>query len=79
VIEKAIAVWLDSDIDTLVARTARKDNRPLLKQGNPREMLTKLRDERRPAYQQAPVHVISSDGPHGTAVNRVLTGIAQWL
>ena len=38
ILDKAIAIWLDSDIDTLVERTSRKDNRPLLKQGNPREV-----------------------------------------
>lgn len=79
ILDKAIAVWLDSDLDTLVERTARKDNRPLLKQGNPREVLARLREERRPAYAQAPIQVISEDGPHGRTVNKVLNGIAQWL
>jgi shikimate kinase len=75
---KAIAVWLDSDLDTLVERTARKDNRPLLKQGNRREVLQRLREERQPAYSQAPIHVISEDGPHMRTVNKILSGIAQW-
>jgi shikimate kinase len=79
ILESAIAVWLDSDVDTLLDRTARKDNRPLLKQGNPRETITRLRDERRPAYAQAPVHVLSGNGPHGRTVSRVLRGIGQWL
>jgi shikimate kinase len=79
ILEKAIAVWLDSDIDTLVERTARKSHRPLLQQGDPREILTRLREERRPAYAQAPVHVISGNGPHGKTVARVLKGIGEWL
>ena len=79
ILERAIAVWLDSDIDTLVQRTARKDNRPLLRQGDPREILTRLREERRPAYSQAPIHVMSTDGPHGRTVSRVLKGIDAWL
>ncbi len=79
ILAKAIAVWLDSDIDTLVARTARKDNRPLLQGGDRREILTRLREERRPAYSQAPIHVTSHDGPHGKTVDLVLKGIAQWL
>ena len=79
ILEKGIAVWLDSDIDTLVERTARKDHRPLLQQGNPREILTRLREERRPAYSQAPIHVLSGNGPHGRAVTKVLKGIEQWL
>ena len=79
ILERGIAVWLDSDVDTLVERTARKDNRPLLKQGNPRETLARLRDERRPFYEQAPIHVLSTSGPHGRTINKVLKGIEQWL
>ena len=79
ILDKAITVWLDSDVDTLVERTARKDNRPLLKQGNPREILARLREERSPFYAQAPIHVISGNGPHNRAVARVLKGIEQWL
>lgn len=79
ILGEAIAVWLDSDVDTLVERTSRKDNRPLLKQGNPREILTRLRNERRPAYSQAPIHVVSTNGPHGRTVQAVLKGIDRWL
>jgi len=79
ILGRAIAVWLDSDIDTLVERTSRKDNRPLLKQGDPREILTRLREERRSAYSQAPIHVMSGRGPHSETVNKVLRGIDQWL
>ena len=31
ILEKAIAVWIDCDIDTLVERTSRRDTRPLLR------------------------------------------------
>lgn len=79
ILDRAIAVWLDSDIDTLVERTSRKDNRPLLQQGDPRETLTRLRDERAPHYGQAPIHVLSGNGPHSRTVTRVLQGIGQWL
>jgi len=79
ILDRAIAVWLDSDIETLLDRTARKDNRPLLQQGDPREVLSRLRDERRPAYAQAPIHVVSGSGPHGRTIGKVLQGIGQWL
>lgn len=79
ILERTIAVWLDSDIDTLLERTSRKDDRPLLKQGDPREVLIRLRNERRPHYSQAPVHVMSSDGPHSRTVAKVLKGIEEWL
>ncbi len=79
ILDKAIAVWLDSDIDTLVERTSRKNNRPLLKHGNPREILTRLREDRRGAYSQAPIHVMSGSGPHGQTLAKVLKGIDEWL
>ncbi|MEJ2408824.1 MAG: shikimate kinase [Novosphingobium sp.] len=79
ILDKAITVWLDSEIDTLVERTARKDNRPLLKQGDSREILTRLRCEREPHYSQAPIHVLSGSGPHVQTINKVLQGISQWL
>lgn len=79
ILERGLAIWLDSDVDTLVDRTARKDNRPLLRNGDPREILGRLRDERAPFYSQAPIHVVSASGPHTQTLNRVLQGIAQWL
>ncbi len=79
ILQRGIAVWLDSDVDTLVERTARRENRPLLKDGDPREIIARLREERRPAYEKAPIHVISGNGPHGRAIARVLKGIDQWL
>lgn len=79
ILARTISVWLDSDVDTLVERTSRKDNRPLLQNGDPREILARLRNERRPFYEQAQVHVISANGPHSRTVNKVLKGIAQWL
>ncbi len=79
VLDKAITVWLDSDIDTLLERTARKGNRPLLQQGNPREILSRLMAEREQYYAQAPIHVKSGNGPQGRTINRVLKGIEAWL
>lgn len=79
ILEKAIAVWLDCDTETLVERVTRKDTRPLLRDGDPREILTRLKAEREPFYAQAPVHIMSEAGPHSLAVNRILKGIEKWL
>lgn len=79
ILDQAIAVWLDSDIDTLVERTARRENRPLLRNGDPREILARLHAERAPDYAQAPIRVVSASGPHTHTVNRVLQGIVEWL
>lgn len=79
ILDRAIAVWLDCDVDTLVERTSRKDTRPLLRNGDPREVLTRLRDERAPHYAKAQVHVTSSNGAHSSTVAKVLRGIEAWL
>ena len=79
ILERGIAVWLDADLDTLVERTSRKENRPLLRQGNPRQILARLKAEREPFYSQAPIHVISGKGPHSRTLGQVLEEIALWL
>ncbi len=79
ILENAIAVWLDADIDVLLDRVARKGNRPLLKQGDPRETLTRLRDERAPFYSQAPIHIKSGNFSHTRTVSQILKGIDAWL
>lgn len=79
ILEQAIAVWIDADIATLVERTSRRNTRPLLKQGDPKEILTRLHAERQPFYSQAPIHVRSEDGPHMSTANRILEAIDQWL
>ncbi|MBD3730169.1 MAG: shikimate kinase [Sphingomonadales bacterium] len=79
ILQHAIAVWIDCDIATLVERTSRKDTRPLLRGGDPAEILTRLYDERKPAYAQAPVRVISEAGPHIETALRILEEIDQWL
>lgn len=79
ILDKGIAVWLDSDVDTLVDRVGRKDTRPLLRNGDPREIIARLRAEREPHYSQAHLHVISGPGPHQVTVKRILEALDQWL
>ncbi len=79
ILDKTIAVWIDADIDTLVERTARRNTRPLLKNGNPREILTRLAAERAPFYAEAPIRVVSENGPHADTARAIIEAIDQWL
>jgi shikimate kinase len=79
ILERAIAVWIDCDIDTLVERTARRNTRPLLRNGNPREILTRLAAERAPFYAEAPIRVVSENGPHADTARAIIEAIDQWL
>jgi shikimate kinase len=79
VLERGIAVWIDCDVDTLVERTGRRNTRPLLKNGDPRAILTRLAQERAPFYAQAHVRVVSETGPHGDTARAIIEAIDQWL
>jgi len=50
--ERGIVILLDSPVERLVERTRKDRKRPLLRQGNPREVLTRLAAERGPLYRE---------------------------
>ena len=60
-------------------RTSRRANRPLLKQGNPREILNRLARERAPFYAEAPIRVVSETGPHADTARAIIKAIDEWL
>jgi shikimate kinase len=78
-LKNAITVWLDSDIDTLFERVGRRNHRPLLQTGDPRETLCRIKAEREAIYAEAPIHVVSGPGTHSRTVAKVLRGIERWL
>jgi shikimate kinase len=80
--ECAISVWIKAPVDVLLSRVKRKDNRPLLKNGDPREILTRLLADREPTYALADITFESEDGPHTEAVEKLaalLTEHGAWV
>ena len=77
ILDRATSVWLRADVDLLLRRTARRNNRPLLKRGDPREILARLIKERYPVYAEADVVVDSVDGPPEMTLARVLDGLRK--
>ncbi len=75
--DKGISVWLRADLDVLLERVLRRDNRPLLKQGDPREILKNLMAERDPVYAQADMTVTSGPGPHEDVVEKIVAGLRE--
>ena len=72
ILDHATAIWLDADIDILVDRVSRREGRPLLKDKDPRTVLTELAALRNPIYALCPIHVKSGAGPHEVAVERIV-------
>lgn len=78
--EKAISVWLRADLDTLVARVARRTDRPLLEDASQHHAtLEALIKERYPIYGQADVAVQTFDEPTNTTVDRVMAALAEYI
>jgi len=75
--DQAVSVWLRVELEVLVRRTGRRNNRPLLKTGDPRAILQRLMDERYPRYAEADVVVDTDDGPPEDTVARVLDALRE--
>jgi shikimate kinase len=72
---KAVSIWLKADIDVLVRRVGRKNDRPLLRGRDPRETLEALAAERYPTYAQADITIDSVEGPHAVTVQAIIAAL----
>jgi shikimate kinase len=70
--EKCHSVWIDADLDILVARVSRRGHRPLLIGKDPRAVLTELSEKRGPIYSLADFHVRSDAAPHSQTVEQIM-------
>ncbi|MBU1210449.1 MAG: shikimate kinase [Alphaproteobacteria bacterium] len=72
VAENGISIWLKAELPVLLRRVARRDNRPLLKTGNPSEVMSRLMRERYPTYAEADIVAESREVPHEQIVSEIL-------
>lgn len=75
--KKGISVWLNAELDILLERVLRRDNRPLLKKGDPEQILRRLIAERAPIYAQADLTVTSGKGPHEDVVDEIVAALRR--
>jgi shikimate kinase len=73
--QRAITIWLRADLDTLVRRVSRRDDRPLLRGGDPRQIMEELMAVRYPIYAEADIVVDSREGPHFLTVEAVVAAL----
>ena len=74
---RGTSVWLRADLDVLVKRVKRNHNRPLLRQGDPHEILARLMRERDPVYGEADVAVESNEGEPEQVVDAIIARLRQ--
>jgi len=75
---RGITVWLKADLETLVERVSRRGHRPLLKNGDPREIIARLLAERGPIYAEADITVETGHAPTAATVERVIEALAAF-
>ena len=77
--QRGITVWLRVGLDTLVKRTRRRNDRPLLKGGSARDILERLMAERHPIYAEADIVIDSkkNESAEKTA-RRVIRALASF-
>jgi shikimate kinase len=73
--DMGVSVWLRADIDTLMMRVSRRDNRPLLKASNPRAVMEKLIGDRYPVYAQADLTIESREVAHELIVEEIVQAL----
>ena len=77
--ERAITIWLDAPIDILAERTGRRNNRPLLRDGNRAATLSRLSEERGSMYAEAQIHIRSGKGAHADVVEVIVAALRDHL
>lgn len=77
--DKSITVWLDAPVDILTERTSRRDTRAQLRNGDPKAVLERLAEQRRPSYEQAHIHVKSGAGAHRDVVEAIVSALGDYL
>jgi len=75
-LDRCIAVWLDSDVDILVERVGRRDTRPLLRGRDAASVLRNLAEVRNPIYAEAHVAIRGGKAPHERTVDRIVAALA---
>lgn len=76
ILARAHAIWLDAAVDDLVARTAKRPGqRPLLQNGDPRAILSRLAAIRNPIYAQAHIHICNRSLNHKVAVDAIVRAL----
>ena len=70
---KGVSIWLKADLDVLLKRTRRRNDRPLV------DKMKDLLPVREPLYAEADITIQSRDEPHEMIVDEVVAALARRL
>ena len=77
--ERGLSVWLKADLDTLLERVSKKQNRPLLQNADPRSVLEKLINERYPVYALSDITAPTRDERKEVIAGEVIEALCRHL
>eukprot|EP01034_Spumella_vulgaris_P008533 gene8533-10861_t len=72
---RALTVWLRAELEVLFDRVKKRTHRPLLRQGDPKEILARLMQQRYPIYAEADIVVDSTAQPAERTTEQVIDAI----
>ncbi|MDJ1157420.1 shikimate kinase [Chelatococcus sp. SYSU_G07232] len=77
--ERGVCIWLKAELDVLMRRVRKRQNRPLLSTPDPEATMRRLMDERYPVYALADLVILSRDVPHEAVVEDILDCLSRHL
>ncbi len=78
VARRAVSVFLDAHVDTLIRNTSGRTHRPLLNVDNPAQVISELLNQRRRFYEQADICVKYKEETMGQLLRILVTRINQF-
>ena len=75
--EAGISIWLRAELPVLMRRVGKRDCRPLLKGGDPEQVMRDLMQARYPVYAEADLTVESRDIPHESIVGEIILALSR--
>ncbi len=70
-----LSIWLDVELDVILNRILRRNDRPLLKVDDKRATLERLIQERRPYYSEAHLHIRIGNEDIDATFEKVIAGL----
>lgn len=75
--EAGLSIWLRAELPVLMRRVGKRDTRPLLKSGDPEQVMRNLMAARYPIYAEADITIESRDIPHDSIVAEIIAALAR--
>jgi shikimate kinase len=76
---RGVSIWLKAELDVLMRRIKRRQDRPLLHTDDPGATLRALIEERYPVYALADLTVQSREVPHDKIVDEIVVALADFV